>query len=201
VSHHAPAGASNASPRLTNLYRPPLLDLPPNPLPAGASIDEMQMAYFSTGYFQTVAAAAGLTISRTEQDADRLAIDAFVQYDEGTVAVQLKSTCTLTFNQDGRIRFPVKQDWRDKWNKRKQDVFIVLLVIEPSSDSWIWHMSSARHTDSIPGSAILRGAAYWARWRVGTDIKSVFFDRQNRIDTGTFEDWRQEYFLSAFGAA
>lgn len=142
---------------------------------------------YSLSYLYAVCAQAGCTVLETPQDSDVHAVDATVRFEEGDVRVQMK--CSSTYRMDkSQIRFPLQQQWIDKWRKYQGTTFVVLVLVPEDKADWVEYGAETRH----------RTQAYWAKFDRNSTEKSIVIPRANRFDIAALAEWHSE-FATDFG--
>lgn len=141
---------------------------------------------FGEAYTRAVAAQAGFTFTPNSPDEDIFAIDATLDFDAGSVYVQIKTSSTI-YPLEKDIPFPADQTWIDKWNCRIAPVYLIFVLLPKESESYLVH--EERKT-------IMNGAhAYWHRLNDGefAQSKTIHIPRSNRFTAATLETWRVEF--------
>lgn len=147
----------------------------------GLSLNGAKSRY-SLSYLYAVCSQAGCTVTETLQDSDVHAVDATVQFAEGDVRVQMKCSSTYRMTRS-HIRFPLQQDWIDKWKKHQGATFVVLVLVPKDKADWVEYGADTLH----------RTQAYWAKFDRTSTEKSIVIPRANRFGVSTLDEWHSEF--------
>lgn len=142
---------------------------------------------FGVVYMRAIAGQAGCGFNETSPGEDTLAIDHTLDFPEGSVRVQVKTTATRAIeDQDEYLSFSAEDKWIEKWSRVKVPLYFVIVVVPSVSDSWLTH--------DITGTQMVRTAAYWVRLLPGQfdTTKTIKVPRAQRVTLETIPTWHQD---------
>lgn len=142
---------------------------------------------FGIVYMRAIAGQAGCGFTETSPGEDTLAIDHFVEFPEGSVRVQVKTTATAAIDDsDEYLSFSAEDKWIAKWARAQVPLYFVIVVVPSVSDSWLAHDST--------GTQMVGTAAYWVRLTAGQfdTTKTIKVPRAQRVTLDTIPTWHDD---------
>ncbi|MBO3663877.1 DUF4365 domain-containing protein [Microbacterium stercoris] len=139
-------------------------------------------------YMRAVAGQAGCGFTETSPGEDTLAIDYTLEFPEGAVRVQVKTSAQYQIDgDDDFLSFGVKDEWIAKWARTKLPIYFVIVVVPNDSGSWLNH--------DITGTQMVRTAAYWVRLQPGqfATTKTIKIPRSQRVTSETLPQWHLDF--------
>lgn len=143
---------------------------------------------YGVRYIDAVVSAAGYEWRETGSGADALAIDGDVQYPEGAVGVQVKTTHRWTIDgTNPRLSYTADPHWVAAWSAALRPLYFVVVVVpaEEVGGSWLNHHAA--------GTDLLGTAAYWNRIdpsSFSARDMSIAALRSQRFDSNTLLRWQ-----------
>ncbi|AQX79636.1 hypothetical protein BWO91_06220 [Plantibacter flavus] len=142
---------------------------------------------FGIVYMRAIAGQAGCGFNETPSGEDTLAIDYSLEFPEGPVRVQVKTTAAQAIDGDGEfLTFSAEDKWIEKWSRCMVPVYFVIVVVPSVSDSWLTH--------DLAGTQMVRTAAYWARLMPDSfeGTKTIKVPRIQRVTLETIPTWHAD---------
>ncbi|MEV0752791.1 DUF4365 domain-containing protein [Streptosporangium sp. NPDC050280] len=141
-------------------------------------------ARFGVAYLKTICSQAGVGISETPADEDVNAVDCAIDFEVGSVRVQVK--CSAQFRVDGRsASWPVEPTWRLKWAKCGVPVYLVLVIVgNDEAHHWL---------DHLPKGTMQHAAAFWVRVNtLKSDQTRINVPKSQRLTAATLKTWESD---------
>ena len=143
----------------------------------------------SASFFRAICADAGYPCTETSIDEDIGGVDATIDLSEAPLRVQLKATSAIQPTDKG-LRFHIKQEWVEKWNRSALPVYLIVLVLD-SVDSWVEHQAQ---------QTVLKGKAYWYNVsNLAAGTRSLLIPNTNRIHEDTLKQWAIKELEGGYG--
>jgi len=142
---------------------------------------------FGVVYMRAIAGQAGCGLNESGPGEDTLAVDLTLEFPEGAVRVQVKTTASMTIDDDDEyLSFSATDKWIAKWDRNQNPVYFVIVVVPGVSDSWLAHDAN--------GTQMVRTAAYWVRLTPGTfaETKTIKVPRAQRVTLETIPMWHTD---------
>jgi hypothetical protein len=151
---------------------------------------------YGVAYLDAIVTDAGFDLTEPKPGADMLAYDATVNFPEGGVRVQIKTTHTYAIDgTNSRLAYTATEKWVQSWATALCPVYFVVVVVPNSENGGPW-------LDHLPtGTEMRRTAAFWSRIDASqftSSNMSVAADRSQRVTGATLETWQQE-FVQGYG--
>ena len=149
----------------------------------------LRKSRLSASFFRAICADAGFPCEETSIDEDIGGVDATIDLSEAPLRVQLKATSAIQPTDKG-LRFHIKQEWIEKWNRSALPVYLIVLVLDPV-DSWVEHQAQ---------QTVLKGKAYWYNVsNLADGTKSLLIPNTNRIHADTLRQWAIKEVKGGYG--
>lgn len=142
---------------------------------------------FGVVYMRAIASQAGCGFNETSPGEDTLAIDHTLDFPEGAVRVQVKTTASMSIDDDDEyLSFSAEDKWIEKWARVQVPLYFVIVVVPSVSDSWLNHDTA--------GTQMVRTAAYWVRLTPGQfeSTKTIKVPRSQRVTVETIPTWHAD---------
>ncbi|WP_203989769.1 DUF4365 domain-containing protein [Sphaerisporangium rufum] len=139
---------------------------------------------FGVAYLKTICSQAGIGVSENSPDEDVNAVDCEVQFEIGSVRVQVK--CTSKFDIAGKsASWPIETTWQKKWQKCSVPVYLVLVILGyDKAHQWLEHQ--ARGT-------LQHAAAFWIRVNdTGNGQTRIAIPKTQRLTAATLQIWEND---------
>jgi hypothetical protein len=133
-------------------------------------------------YVRKVCAHAHIGFTETSPQEDVLGLDGHVDYDAGTVRLQVKATTRWAVaGSRETLRLTLDSGWAEKWSRQKTPAFLVAVLLGRDVSSWV--------TYDI-GETRVAACALWVRID-GTPADATHIDlhRGQRFTVETINDW------------
>jgi hypothetical protein len=141
-------------------------------------------ARFGLAYMRTICSQAGIGMNETSPDEDALAVDCDICFSIAPVRVQVK--CTAQFELHGKsASWPTDIVWREKWNKSKVPVYLVLVILSyDERTQWVEHPTNG---------TIQNAAAFWTRVdNLPIDENRLDIPKSQRLTAETLRIWESD---------
>lgn len=138
-------------------------------------------------YLRAIAGQAGCGFNETSPGEDTLAIDYTLDFPEGGVRVQVKTSAQYMIDGDDEfLSFSAEDKWIAKWARIQVPLYFVIVVVPNDSGSWLNH--------DVTGTQMVRTAAYWVRLAPGQfdNSKTIKVPRAQRVTIDTLPQWHQD---------
>jgi hypothetical protein len=139
-------------------------------------------------YMRAIAGQAGCGFNETSAGEDTLAIDHTLEFPEGSVRVQVKTTATMAIDGDDEfLPFSAEDKWIEKWSAVQLPVYFVIVVVPDDSGQWLDHNTTGTH--------MVGTAAYWVRLTPESfaDTKTIKVPRAQRVTMDTIPTWHADF--------
>lgn len=142
---------------------------------------------FGVVYMRAIAGQAGCGFSETSPGEDTLAIDHTLDFPEGAVRVQVKTTAAAAIDDTAEhLSFSAQDAWIDKWARVRVPLYFVIVVVPKVSDAWLSHDEA--------GTQLAGTAAFWVRLNASQfeSSKTIKVPRSQRVTLATIPAWHQD---------
>jgi hypothetical protein len=142
---------------------------------------------FGVVYMRAIAGQAGCGFNETSPGEDTLAIDHTLDFPEGAVRVQVKTTASHAIDGDGDyLSYGADDKWIAKWKVVKVPLYFVMVVVPGESEGWLAHHDG--------GTDLVRTAAYWVRLTPDqfAHTKTIKVPRAQRVTIDTIPSWHDD---------
>ncbi|MEX8057406.1 DUF4365 domain-containing protein [Microbacterium sp. 16-032] len=142
---------------------------------------------FGVVYMRAIAGQAGCGFNETSPGEDTLAVDHVLDFPEGSVRVQVKTTATMAIDDDDEyLSFSAEDKWITKWARVQVPLYFVIVVVPSVSDSWLAH--------DVNGTQMVKTAAYWVRLAPEQfdTTKTIKVPRAQRVTLETIPTWHTD---------
>lgn len=164
------------------------------PVAEGSPMDlNTRQARYGVVYLRSIAAQAGIGLQETSPGEDVLAIDALLNFKEGDLRVQVKtSRCHDMDPALPEIRYPAKQQWIARWAENYAPCYFVVVVVPADSGAWLDHHKGGTHMAGTAG--------YWTRIDVAAlrQQPTVVVPKAQRLGADTMTVWHRDL-VEAYG--
>ncbi|MEV8639296.1 DUF4365 domain-containing protein [Streptosporangium sp. NPDC051023] len=148
-------------------------------------------ARFGLAYMRAICSQAGVGLNETSPDEDALAVDCDVCFSIAPVRVQVK--CTSQFELHGKsASWPIEIAWREKWNKSKIPVYLVLVILSyDERKQWLEHPKNGTFHNA---------AAFWVRVNnLPAGETRLDIPKNQRLTAETLQVWESDLEACFYG--